>query len=323
MSSPSLTVVITCFAEGERLRRAVESLRQQTDPGFEILVVNDASTDAATNRICDELESRGTARVVHHERNGGLSAARNSGYAAMTGEVCVPLDADDTLPPGAIAAIRAELDRHPEADFVFGDYIRCDVERGLREEIDCSRLARGGRLAPEVLAAGEWIFYGGSPCRRRVWQAVGGYRPEHSYDTQDLDFWMRVMERGFTGRYVAGPIYCWHRSASGMNARTSPASWVRTRARNAAFYDRFGDGVAAREELLRNAISLRIYDCAKELAAELGRRGGGSLLATWVRAAPLPVLRAGHALWLLGRGRPGGNLSSAPPRPSPGSPGAR
>jgi glycosyltransferase involved in cell wall biosynthesis len=304
-------VVVTCFKEGELLRRALDSLRAQTDRDFEILIVNDASTDAATNHICAEAESASVARVVWRERNGGLSAARNSGYEAMRGTVCVPLDADDTLPPEAIAVIRGVFQNRPGADFVFGNYIRHDLDRGARVEVDCSGLARGGVLAPEILASGEWILYGGSPCRKEVWSKLGGYRAEFSYDTQDLDFWMRALTEGLVGCYAGTIIYEWRRSSSGMNARVTGERWVRTRARNIAFYDRFGNGTQARRELLRNALSVRAYDCARDLAGQLVERGNGSALARFVAGAP-PVLLSGvHRLWLSVRSArrdPGGTL---------------
>src|SRR5213592_529107 len=119
------------------------------------------------------------------------------------------------------------------------------LSAGTRQEVDCSALGRGGLLAPETLASREWIFYGGSPCRKEMWRKLGGYRAEYSYDTQDLDFWMRAMTGGFKGYYSGRVIYEWRRSSTGMNERTSPASRVRTRVHNIAFYDRFGDGAVA------------------------------------------------------------------------------
>jgi glycosyltransferase involved in cell wall biosynthesis len=302
------TVVVTCFDEGNLLRRALESLRAQTDRDFEILIVNDASTDPETNAVCSEAESEGLARVVWRERNGGLSAARNSGYETMHGAICVPLDADDTLPAGAVAAIRASFRSRADADFVFGNYVRHDVDRGTRVEVDCSRLARDGVLAAETLASGEWILYGGSPCRKELWSKLGGYRAEFSYDTQDLDFWMRALTAGFVGCYAGTVIYEWSRASSGMNARVTGERWVRTRARNIAFYDRFGDGTGARRQLMRNALSVRAYDCARDLARQLVQRGDGSALARFVAGAPPAVLRGVHRLW----------LSLRPARPDPG-----
>jgi len=175
------------------------------------------------------------------------------------------------------------------------------LSAGTRQEVDCSALGRGGLLAPETLASREWIFYGGSPCRQEMWRKLGGYRAEYSYDTQDLDFWMRAMTGGFKGYYAGRVIYEWRRSSTGMNERTSLASRVRTRVHNIAFYDRFGDGIGARREFLLNAISHREYDCAKEMAAQLLQRRRPSPLVLFIRVAPPPVIRGAHALWLRAR----------------------
>src|SRR5262249_50300025 len=151
--------------------------------------------------------------------------------------------------------VREAFRQHPDADFVFGNYIRHDLEAGVADEVDCGTLARNGLLAPETLALGEWILYGGSPCRQELGGRAGRYRDEHANDVQDVDFWMRAMLRGAKGYYVAAPIYEWRRSRSGMNALVSDVARVCVKVRNSAFYDRFGDGRAMREELLRNAIS--------------------------------------------------------------------
>ena len=83
-----ITVVVSCFKEGELLRRAIESLSRQSDRDFETVVVNDAATDQATNAVCRELESEGRARMIWRERNGGLSAARNTGYEEIGRASC-------------------------------------------------------------------------------------------------------------------------------------------------------------------------------------------------------------------------------------------
>src|SRR5438093_6365197 len=104
---------------------------------------------------------------------------------------------------------------------------------------------------------------------------------------------------GVYKRYASGMvIYEWPGSSTGMIERTSPASRVRTRVHNIAFYDRFGDGIGARREFLLNAISHREYACAKEMAAQLLQRRRPSPLVLFIRVAPPPVIRGAHALWL-------------------------
>src|SRR5688572_29291858 len=114
MTAASLSVVVTCYSEGRVLLEAVASVKAQSWPAHEIVLVNDASIDQATQAACDEAGSWG-CRVIRRSVNGGPSAARNDGFRAATGEVIVPVDADDLLPPGALASIRDALVREPSA----------------------------------------------------------------------------------------------------------------------------------------------------------------------------------------------------------------
>ena len=133
-----ISVVITCYKEGELLLRAINSVENHTDNNFEILIVNDASMDDVTNKICHELERENKARIIWRKKNGGLSAVRNSSYEAMQGDICVSLAADDILPQGTIGAIRKGFIKTPEADFVFGNYILRKIKEGTEELIDTS-----------------------------------------------------------------------------------------------------------------------------------------------------------------------------------------
>ncbi len=237
-----ISVVITCYKEGLLLKQAFASLENQTDRDFDILVVNDASPDAVTNEICRELETDKKARVIWHKENGGLSAARNSGYEAMEGDICVSLDADDILPQGAISTIRRGFKLNPKADFVFGNYIRREIEAGTERLIDCNAICSANRfLDARKLANGDWILYGGSPCRKSLWRRLGGYAQEFSYSAQDVDFWKRALISGARGYYVNDIIYEWNRSRKGMNCKVPRKIWVRESVKNILFYDMFAD----------------------------------------------------------------------------------
>ncbi len=267
-----ISVVITCYNEGELLRRAFASLESQTDKDFETLIVNDASSDVSTNQICRELEQEKKAHIIWHKENCGLSAARNSGYEAIEGDICVPLDADDTLPQAAIAAIRNGFRKAPEADFIFGNYIRREPEKGIEKLIDCSVLcSRDGFLNPRYLATHNWILYGGSPCRKSLWRRIGGYLQEFSYDGQDVDFWMRALMSGAKGCYINHTIYEWNRSKTGMNYNVPKERWLQVYINNILFFDRFGNGIKARMKFIYQHISIGKFKKAQELAQQMIR----------------------------------------------------
>src|SRR5918999_2757642 len=96
-----VAVVIPCHDDGPLAVAAVESIDEQ-EP-VEVVVVDDGSTDPATAEALDGLRARGVS-VVRQE-NAGLGAARMAGVAATSAPYVYPLDSDDLLEPGALAAL--------------------------------------------------------------------------------------------------------------------------------------------------------------------------------------------------------------------------
>lgn len=112
---PLVSIIIPCYNYGHFLAEAIESVRHQTYPAKEIVVVDDGSTD--TTR---EVAARYAEVIYIYQKNHGLSAARNTGTHQSRGSYLVFLDADDWLFPDALAINVAYLQQHPEAAFVAG-----------------------------------------------------------------------------------------------------------------------------------------------------------------------------------------------------------
>ena len=171
----TITAVITCFHEGELIYNALESLYSQTDRDFDIMLVNDCSSDADTNRVCKEIELKKKAFVIWKEINQGHGCSMNNAFEKMITDVAVFLDADDTLPSEAIKNIRKTFNKNCDAEFVFGNYKVNYIEKNTTEIVDCSVLANEeGRLSPEYLA-NDWKLLGTSPCKKSLWQKIKGY----------------------------------------------------------------------------------------------------------------------------------------------------
>jgi len=271
------------------MRRALDSIDAQTDRDFELLIVNDASSDGDTLSLCRELEASGRARVVWNPSNVGCGLTRDAGFRAMRGDICIPLDADDTLPADAVANVRRAWREHPDADFVFGDYLCHDAGASRPRHVDCSRLAdANGWLDPERLA-GRWRLLGSSPCHRRAWERAGGYDPQFSRTVPDVDFFMRVLLRGGRGRYANAVLYTWHRAPGGMSSNVALDDKLALRRRHIAFYDRYGDGNAVRAAILRSQIGRERYTDARAAARAMGLR---SLTSTGGLAAYMLPPRA-------------------------------
>ena len=89
-----------------------------------IIIVNDASRDQATIAVCKNLELKKDTncpiQIIWRDVNGGSSIARNTGFSSATGEILVPLDADDILPVDALKLISHAFSKNPELGFVYG-----------------------------------------------------------------------------------------------------------------------------------------------------------------------------------------------------------
>lgn len=123
---PLVSVIITAFNHGRYLPDSIGSVLAQTYRPFELIVVDDGSTDD-TREVVSRFPE---ARYIYQE-NRGLSAARNTGVARCKGAFVVFLDADDLLYPQALALNIGYFRLHPECAFVSGGHNLVDEEKKL------------------------------------------------------------------------------------------------------------------------------------------------------------------------------------------------
>lgn len=111
-----ISIIIPVYNAEKFLRACVESLQEQRGCDFEIILVDDGSTDRSSS-ICDEYAEADSRIRVIHKPNGGVSSARNMGLKAVTGNWLMFVDADDMLYPGALQKL-AETISHEEVDIL-------------------------------------------------------------------------------------------------------------------------------------------------------------------------------------------------------------
>lgn len=119
---PFLSVIIPAYNVAQFLPRALDSLLGQTESDFELIVVNDGSTDK-TGAICDQYAAQDVRVRVVHQTNEGAHAARNAGIALATGTYLYFMDGDDWAEPDMLAAMRAVAEKTNADLIVFGFYI--------------------------------------------------------------------------------------------------------------------------------------------------------------------------------------------------------
>jgi len=183
---PRVSVVIPCYNLGEYLEGAVRSVREQTFKDYEIIIVNDGSTDAATVSVLAEMSRQGIEVVNISHR--GPSAARNEGIRRGRGKYVLPLDADDCIAPKYLEHAIAILDARPEVGIVYGLVELFGEVQGIWEQPEYSpRL-----ILQENMIVASAVF------RRSDWEYVGGYRCCMVYGWEDWDFWLSLVELGRT-----------------------------------------------------------------------------------------------------------------------------
>lgn len=185
-SSPTVSVVIPCHNSRHFLAETVASVAAQHFTAFEVVLVDDGSTDdtrALIDRLIQvypALEMRAVDKPC-----GGVASARNAGIAVARGRYILPLDADDLIAPGMLAEAAALLDAGPSIGIVCTD----------REDFgDIQRQVPSGPFELDRLKYFNQVGYC-SMYRREVWDAVGGYRSNvDGFD--DWDFWIAAALRG-------------------------------------------------------------------------------------------------------------------------------
>src|SRR5882724_5523972 len=206
-ASPRVSVIVPCYNLGAYLDEAVESVLRQTCQDFEILIVDDGSTDAGTRELLATYQ-RPKTRVIHIA-HAGLAAARNTAIAHATGAYLCALDADDRLEPTYFEKGTRLLDRDPSLTFVsswmriFGDESwewtpdRCDLPALLCEDTVCTAAL----------------------VRRDATLAVGGYdtsMPVQGHE--DWELWLTLLERGHRGVILPEFLFNYRRRAGSMSA---------------------------------------------------------------------------------------------------------
>jgi len=216
-----VSIVIPCHNHARYLRRAVESALAQTYSTFEIIIVNDGSTDdtrhVATELISEHPEAKLT--LIDQEQQ-GAPRARNAGAAASTGEYVLLMDCDDTIEPEMLAETVAEMDADPRCGIVYTYTThRCDpddppdrlFEDSVQEYPEYD-FAHWVRRNPQLDAC--------SLIRREAFDEAGGLDPGQF--AEDLDLWLGIAKRGWRAKLVPKPLFnYWHHGG----ARESGESW--------------------------------------------------------------------------------------------------
>ena len=187
-SVPRISVIIPAYNQARYVSQSIESVLKQTFPEFELIVVDDGSTDETPQIIASIQDPR--MRVIR-QPNAGLSAARNTGLRASSSPLVTFLDADDYFLPDKLKVLNEFLEDHPEIGLVAGHPIYINDAGDIVSRPPMSQTRLG---LPELLFENPICVSG--ILLRRVWLERVGVFDETLRACEDWDLWLRLLAAG-------------------------------------------------------------------------------------------------------------------------------
>lgn len=188
---PKISVVMPAYNGGVWLNQAIESITNQSFADFELIVVDDGSTDQTAQVIEEAAHVDDRIRSVHQVHL-GISSALNRGAALARSPIIARMDADDIAEPNRLVMQLAFLDAHPRVVAV-GSWAHTIDGRGQR--IGNRRPATEPSKLHDILPRQNPFVHSSMMMRADVFRSLGGYRPVVD-GAEDYDLWLRMSERG-------------------------------------------------------------------------------------------------------------------------------
>lgn len=195
-SQPLVTIVVPVYNGAATLRESLDSILAQTYARTEVVVMDDASTDATADLLAEYGDRFSYFR---QPRNRGNYPNVNDGVTRATGEYVAVYHADDVYKPRIVEREVALLEAHPEVGAVFAADIFIDARGQELGRLDLPREIQGGTpldyatlLNALLTHKNRFLRCPSSMVRRSVYEAVGLYKPEIYGIASDLEMWLRI-----------------------------------------------------------------------------------------------------------------------------------
>jgi glycosyltransferase involved in cell wall biosynthesis len=206
---PHVSIIILSHNYGRFLAEAIESALEQSHAPYEVIVIDDGSTDETY-----EVALRYAPEVkVLRQPQMGLVEAHNRGLRESGGEYITRLDADDVLRQAYVETLLAQLLRTPSAAYAYGAMEYFGARSGVLS---------APPFSPALLLVGNYVN-SSALVRRADAVAVGGFHPNSENAWEDWDFCLRLLESGRYGVAVPEALLRYRRHES--TSRNPPSRW--------------------------------------------------------------------------------------------------
>jgi glycosyltransferase involved in cell wall biosynthesis len=210
-----ISVIMPSYKMGRFIRAALDSVGQQSCCDWEVIVVEDCGPEDGTEAIVREFaKTHPEHRIefIRHEKNTGVSGARNTAMAASKGDLLAFLDPDDAWTPGYLEQMQKLL---AEADICASGAIRIDERNQSLGSYIYGPTQQRIAGFPQSLAKANFFNPSFTVIRREVYEKIGRYdeAPEIQH-AEDWDYWLRALAAGFRFHFTPDEL-CLYREHSG------------------------------------------------------------------------------------------------------------
>lgn len=225
-----VSVIMPAYNAECYIEEAIHSVLAQRQVAFELLIMNDASTDH-TLRSIRKFRSHPNIRLWNNRRRQGAANTRNRLVSHARGKYLVPCDADDLMLDGALLRFFCVLEKNPHFGAVYADIIILEMNRPVTPFVFGKDVNQEWDLLDNV------VNHGGSMIRKNLFDQIGGYDSKLSA-MEDWDLWLRLSEKTKI-RYLKGEAYyVWRRSSMSLSRRTKHQQGLQRKILSQAFQRR-------------------------------------------------------------------------------------
>lgn len=212
-----VSVIIPCYNQGHYLDEAVSSVLVQTYQNWEIIIINDGSTDENTREILKYYHQPKT-RIIHTE-NQGVCQARNTGIAVAKGKYILPLDADDKIASTYIEKAVNILEANQNIGIVYCETQLFGDTKSHSRSSSLPSILLGQDKLPEILLYNR--IHNSALYHKIDWELVKGYNSNMEHGFEDYDLWLGILATGKQAYLIPEYLYFWRRQAG---SRTTVAN---------------------------------------------------------------------------------------------------
>ena len=258
--SPTVSIIVPVYNAEHTIRRCIESILNQEYTDFELLLVNDGSTDGS-GAICDEYAAKDSRIQVIHKENTGVSESRNLALDRARGTYLQFLDSDDWITPDATSSLVRTAESGP-CDMVISDFYRVVGERvSQKGDIDEDGLMTREDFAAHMMENPADFYYGvlwNKLYRRSIVEAHHlRMDPEISW-CEDFMFNLEYIRYAETFRALQVPIYYYVKTKGSLaNQSLTISKTVKMKLMVFEYYQRFFKTVLDEEEYEKSR--LKVY----------------------------------------------------------------